>query len=528
MGIGIVETKFGKVQGVELEGKYAGITMFKGIPYAAPPVGDLRWRAPTDPTPWDGIRICDIYAKMAPQIFPPAEKFIPYGLDFYYEGYPESSEDCLYLNVCTGAQNANEKRPVYMWFHGGGLSSGFSYEVEFNPEELTRKGIVVVQVAQRLNVFGYLTLSQLAEEQGSVSGNYGLMDQLKALEWIQENIEAFGGDPDNITLGGQSGGTTKNCVMVALPSTKGKIRRVICESGLKWKMFLKSPEEMEEVSRRYLKKLGIDPNISVEELRKIDASVLCDGSGDMPAEIICDGVIVPDPSVEQMFAKNLGKVDFLCGTNFGEGFPLADSSDQITCPEEFYGNYRKFLGELFDQFEFTKLYPVTKETAWPTAMRLAGIGITKPDRRGMGRNVMLCRVFGRKRAEVMPGSKIYAYLFSHVLPGRPEDEGTPRATEKLLAYHSSELWYTFASLREKVPPVRPWREVDYQVADMVSSYWANFIATGDVNGEGLPYWPAASDNYGWLDILPEPVAHEGLESGEDRLLRAYVQHAFGE
>ena len=141
---------------------------------------------------------------------------------------------------------------------------------------------------------------------------------------------------------------------------------------------------------------------------------------------------------------------------------------------------------------------------------------------------MLNRVFGMKRAAGHPGSRVYAYLFSHVLPGRPEDEGTPRATEKLLAYHSSELWYTFASIRENVPPVRPWRDVDYQVADMVSSYWANFIATGDVNGEGLPYWPAASENYGWIDILPEPVAHEGLDSEEDQLLRAYIQRVYGE
>lgn len=528
MGIGIVKTAYGAVQGVELGGKYTGITLFKGIPYAAPPVGQLRWRPPVDPQPWEGVRNCDVYAKMAPQIFPPEEEFIPYGLDFYFEGYPKCSEDCLYLNVSTGAASAAERRPVYVWFHGGGLSTGFSYEVEFNPEELTRKGIVVVMVAQRLNVFGYMALPQLSREQGGTSGNYGLMDQLKALDWVRENIAAFGGDPDNITIGGQSGGTTKTCVMAALPCAQGKFRRVINESGLKWKLTLKTPEEVETASQKYLRKLGIDPQTPVEELRKLDKWQLCDGSGDMPAEILCDGVLVPDLSVAKMFAENLGQVDFLCGTNYGEGYPIFDANDKMRTPQEFYDNYRKVLGGLFDQHDFQSLYPVTEENFWPTAMRLSGIGLSKPDRRGMGRNVMLNRVFGMKRGEKVPGSRTYAYFFSHVLPGRPEDEGTPRATEKLLAYHSSELWYTFASLRENVPPVRPWREVDYQVADMVSSYWANFIATGDVNGESLPYWPAANENYGWMEILPEPIAREGIDSPEDQLLRDYVHVAFGE
>ena len=184
------------------------------------------------------------------------------------------------------------------------------------------------------------------------------------------------------------------------------------------------------------------------------------------------------------------------------------------------------LGELYEKYDFERLFPVTGENYRHTALRLSSLGLTGNDRRGMGRNLMLARVFGMDRAAVS-GSKTFVYLFGHVLPGRPEDEGTPRAADALLAYHSSELWYAFASLREGVPPVRPWRPVDYKVADMVSSYWANFIKTGDVNGEGLPYWPAASDNYGWLEILPEPVAHTGIENDADRMFREYVRRAFG-
>lgn len=527
MGIGIVDTKYGKVQGVPLTGKYEGQTLFKGVPYAAPPVGELRFRPPVSPECWEGVRVCDTYAKMAPQIFPPFEKFVPYNLDFYWEGYPEASEDCLYLDVCTGAASAEEKRPVFVWFHGGGLSTGFSYEVEFNPEELARKGIVVVLVAQRLNVFGYLSLPQLSEEHGGVSGNYGLQDQIKAMEWVFENIRNFGGDPENITIGGQSGGTVKTGVMAALPCMKGKIRRVINQSGLKWKMLLRTPEEMAEISRNYLRKIGIDPDITPEELRKLDIWQLCDGSRDMPDQIVCDGILVTDTSLKKMVDENVGAVDYLCGCNYGEGNPEFERGDDVSTPAGFYENYQKFLGQLYNKHEFEKLYPVTEENSRTTALRLASIGISHNDRRGMGKNVMLNRVFGMERAAKQPGSRVFAYLFSHVLPERPEDEGTPRASDKLLAYHSSELWYTFASLREGVPPARPWREVDYQVADMVSSYWANFIATGDVNGEGLPYWPAASDDYGWLEILPQPIARDGLETAEDKLLRDYVRSAFG-
>ena len=328
MGIGIVQTKYGKVQGVELDGKYQGITYFKAIPYAAPPVGALRWRPPQEPEKWDGVRNCDTFAKMAPQKFPPIERFVPYGLDFYYEGYPECSEDCLYLNVCTGASDRNEKRPVYMWFHGGGLNTGFSYEIEFNPEELTRKGIIVVQVAQRLNVFGYLTLPQLSAEQGGASGNYGLMDQIQALRWVKENIAEFGGDPDNITIGGQSGGTTKVCSMVALPSTQGMVKRVICESGLKWKQEFNPLEVAYRRSQKYLQKLGIDPDVDVETLRAMDVWEICDGSHDMPEEVVFDGKLIPCSRVDELFNRYMGQVDFLCGSNNGEGSPWADPKDK--------------------------------------------------------------------------------------------------------------------------------------------------------------------------------------------------------
>ena len=188
MALEIVSTKYGQVRGVIEE----DVLLFKGVPYAAPPVGELRWKEPQDPAPWQGVRDCDTYGPRPVQPSQGGLGFEPWASDFYYMGCTAYSEDCLYLNIATDAQSPEEKRPVYMWFHGGGLSSGYSYEVEFNPAVLAKKGIVVVTVGQRLNVFGYLSLPQLSAEQGGISGNYGLMDEVKALNWVRENIAAFG------------------------------------------------------------------------------------------------------------------------------------------------------------------------------------------------------------------------------------------------------------------------------------------------------------------------------------------------
>lgn len=532
MSIGIVQTQNGKVRGEELTGKYEGLTFFKGIPYAKPPVGELRFRAPEKPESWEGVKECTAFAPMAIQKFPENDDFVPYGLDFYYMGYPEASEDCLYVNVCTPAQSADEKRPVYIWFHGGGLSTGFTSEVEFSPEELTRKGIVVVQVAQRLNVFGYLCLPQLSEEAGHMSGNYGFLDQLMALDWVVDNIQAFGGDPDNITIGGQSGGTTKCATLVANPRTQGKIKRVILESGLKWKMKLDTPEDMYRISREYLKEIGLDPDISPGELRKIDPWKLYTNQTRAHWSMVWDGDLLPKATIEELFDAYLGDVDMLIGANFGEGAPEANKEMAAKMPftnkEDFYQNYRLFIGdELYEKYDFEKLFPVTDESCWRKAKYLSGQGLSINDRPGGSRNVMLDRVFAKLRFEKYPDKKVFIYYLTHILPGRDEDKGTPRDTENLLAYHSSELWYTFGSLRENVPPVRPWREEDYQLADMATTYWSNFMRTGDVNGEGVPAWPAADDQYRWIELEVNPKVHEGFDLPEDPLLREYVRKEFG-
>lgn len=229
----VVDTSYGKVQGINSTDEgYEDVVQFKGVPYAAPPVGDLRWKAPVDHEKWDDILVCDTNREMPMQELGFVE---PSGTDFHNNTAPEMSEDCLYLNISTTEENltGDEKKPVYVWFHGGGLTVGHTYSAEGNLDAFAENDVIAVSVEQRLGVFGYLSLPQLSEEQGQ-SGNYGLMDQIKALEWIKENIANFGGDPENITVGGQSGGTMKAMSMIASPQMDVDVDKLILESGLKY------------------------------------------------------------------------------------------------------------------------------------------------------------------------------------------------------------------------------------------------------------------------------------------------------
>lgn len=549
MGLQIVKTAKGTLQGCSLEGKYETVTLFKGIPYAAPPVGDLRWRPPVDVEPWEGIRVCDkygdapaqplIYANTAPSIVDE---------DFYYEGYPERSEDCLYLNIYTGAEAPGEKRPVYMWFHGGGLNQGYAYEPEFDGSEMAKKGAIVVQVGHRLNVFAWLCLPQLTRE-GS-KGNYGLMDELKALDWVRENIAAFGGDPENITVGGESGGSWKATVLATSPAAKGKVRRVIGESWINWFLRIPTLEEAEQIGRNYLTYIGIDPDTPVEELRKMDVKTLYpDGLPKyiVPGDETCDGELVMYPTHREIYDAYGGDMDYLGGCNLGayevdvfsdydeeyyatghyftgENVKKAPPHPQkLNTAEEFYAYYKSVLGDLYEKYDFPNLVQVTDENAWKMAMRIAAYGLTPVGRKNINRSLMTHRLFGDYMAKRFPGCKAYAYLFTQVPPDRPEDKGTFRDQEDLLSWHGSELYYAFCSMREGKPASRPWREEDFKTAELMCSYWVNFMKTGDPNGEGLPYWPAASDDLGYMEINADACGHRKGNNRLDALAEEYVR-----
>lgn len=518
-----VDTTTGPVRGVTVKAGGTEAAQFRGVPYALPPVGALRWRPPVPAKPWKDVRDCSHYRPAAIQPLRRDKR----SQEVFYAGFPEISEDCLYLNITTPAHSADDKLPIFIWLHDGGLTQGIAYGSEADPLALAAQGIVVVSVGQRLNVFGHLALPQLSKEQGGSSGNYGLMDELLALDWIRENIAAFGGDPDRITVGGESGGTVKTCVLASIPASAGKIKRVINLSGLMWLRHLQTVEQAEQKGRAYLEKAGIDPDISLEELRSLPTGEVFKtmATPDYPGDMVIDGALIP-ADLRECFERYLGDVDFMNGVTDGEADVFARTGfvhddKKIESAKEFYLHFRSLLGGLYEKYDFPALVKVTDATAGKTAGRLASLGLAARGRTNFYRSLMVSRIFGVRHMCAHPGNRVYTYLFSHVNPKRT-DESEP----DMLAKHGSDLWYDFNSMRENVPPVRPWRPVDYQVAHMQNQYIGNFIKTGDPNGADLPQWPPTVLEGAYMEISATPEAHVGMDAPLERLIREFTNKEY--
>lgn len=533
----ILHISEGLIRGEEYEQPYEGIQVFRGIPYAKPPIGRLRFAPPEPVEPWDGVRDCTHFGPAAVQT-PLGDR---HGKEYYFNGFPEMSEDCLYLNICTGAADAAEKRPVYVWFHGGGLTNCYAYEPQFNPQEMAKHGIVVVTVGHRLNLFGYLVLPQLDAEQNGHSGNYGFLDQILAMQWIEKNIASFGGDVNNITVGGQSGGSLKAAMLAACPATRHLVKRVISQSGLKWMIRFKTREEAHEIGKAYLRHIGMPENISVEALRALPTEKIYSLTASRaitPGDMVQDGLYVIGGSVQECFARELGQVDFLNLCNLGEAavcakseahlstVPENDRIKEVTDKASFYQHFRELLGPLYDQYRFETLITVTDESAWRMAQVLAVRGLTGSEGMNVSRNLMLNRMFGRYMTQHAPGSRVFNGLWKYMIPLEGQDIGTNRDCQTALAWHSTELWFVFNSLRKGLPADRPWREQDFEMGERMCRYWCNFISCGDPNGEGLPYWPAADDVYGYA-LVDEPMeAHTGINGPLDQMIHDFVQREY--
>ena len=525
-----VTTAQGRVSGFRANGPFEGVRLYNGIPYAAPPVGELRWAPPVDPAGWDGVRDCRALAPGALQQF--------HNDWFTHEGYvpgyrgqtPPMSEDCLYLNVATPATGEDPKLPVYVWFHGGGLTNGFAREAPTDPVLLASKGLVVVSVAQRINAFGYLALPQLRAERGT-SGNYGFMDQLKAMEWIYANIAAFGGDPANITVGGQSGGAQKAGVLVAEPHSVGHIRGVVSVSGLKWMQPLVTQTWAEEHGRQLLTALGVSADAPLEELRALDAEIFL---SPMKRDLLPDYMVTDDLLPFENLREGIDRygldVDFLNGMAQGETDVFARSASNpdfvppvpaapFTTVEQFEGHFRSLLGELAESTDLASAMGVTDENAWESARVLASRGLAGSERTNISRNLMLNRVFGRYLEGAGGQGSVFNYLWSRRIPVSPHDLGTSRDPANGLSWHGADTWYLFGTLQPEVSRDRPWTADDAALAETMTSYVANFVATGDPNGPGLPEWPRANDDFGYIDIGDDIVAHDGCTSAVDILTR---------
>ncbi len=446
----VVKTHAGMIQGPPPN--TAGIRIYKGVAFAMPPVGDRRWRAPAQLETWEGVKPATQFSTDCVQA-PPAD------------GHPVS-EDCLYLNIWTGAQTIAERRPVLVWIHGGGFSSGSGRDLRINGENLAKRGIVVVTINYRVGALGFLAHPELTEEShNKTSGNYGLLDQLAALAWVQRNIMMFGGDPANVTLGGNSAGALCVNLLVASPLAKNHFRRVIVESGAAVSSFsLAYPQPLkisEKAGIDFMNAAGAD---SLAALRRIPHTDLLKTRG--PNRMSIDGYVVPMDPYEMFSTGKHNDVPILNGWNRDD----VAGGGTTTGTTAFKDSVKTQYGVHADAV--LKAFPAdTDEQAGKSAAALS-------------RDVLFAwQGYTWVRLQERTGkAAAYTYYFNRVPPDTPEQMARG-------VFHGSESPYALDNL-DKFK--RPYTDIDRKLSAVMSSYWINYMRSGNPNGSGLPEWPQFS------------------------------------
>ncbi len=448
-----VAVEHGQVQGTSED----GLTVYRGIPFAAPPVGELRWRAPQPAAKWDGVR--------------QATKFGPKPIQGSRTG-PDMSEDCLYLNVWTPAKSANDRIPVLVWIYGGGFGGGATSEPNYSGEKLAKKGVVLASIAYRVGSLGFLAHPELsAETTNRVSGNYGLLDMIAGLQWVKKNIAAFGGDPNTVTIFGESAGGIAVSMLCASPQAKGLFHGAISQSGGSFgpprpTTFpgenVKRLPDAERGGETYAKSAGVS---SIAELRKIAPDKLPAGRG-WP---IIDGWVIPDDQYKLYAAGKYNDTPILVGYNSDEG---ASFSPPKT-PEDYIASVTARYGKFAE--DLIKAYPIGSNSVPKTARDL-----TRDAAFGW-------HTWAWARLQAQTGkSKVFYYYFDQ----HPEyPEGSPRVGYGMT--HGADVAYVFQHLNLTNPQTT---KADLEISDAVSTYWVNFAKRGNPNGEGVPAWPAFSDS----------------------------------
>jgi para-nitrobenzyl esterase len=449
-----VPTASGAIEGYANQ----GIRIFKGIPFAAPPVGELRWKAPQPVQPWTGVKKCTAFSASPMQASP--QPFMFWSSEFLIPKEP-ISEDCLYLNVWTGAKAAKEKRPVLVYIYGGGFRSGGSACPIYDGEVMAKKGVVFVSINYRVGVFGFLAHPELSQEAPyHTSGNYALLDMIASLQWVQKNIAAFGGDPANVTIAGQSAGAFAVNFLVASPLAKGLFHRAIAQSG---GSFYNSPirpntdlKAAEQMGIKFANTLHCN---SLAELRAKSAEEIQKTEGLVWP--IVDGYVMPASILDIFTQGKQNDVPVIVGWN---------EDDRVSGPPQPAAAFKEQVQKRFgDQAAaFLKAYPAETD-AQAAQSQMA-----------MGRD----EVFGFQdyswaKIQTKTGkSPAYVYNFNRKLPAH-----TPET--QFGAFHSGEIVYAYNNLHTLN---RPWEPIDQKIADVMSSYWVNFARTGNPNGKGLPQW----------------------------------------
>lgn len=457
------------VDGGQVSGDYVDrIYVYKGIPYAAPPVGDLRWAPPQPVVPWEGVLKATEFGNECPQ-----------------PGYPEGSlyarpklpqgEDCLYLNIWTGIFSATANRPVMVWIHGGGFTRGSGATPTYDGTQLAKKGVVLVTINYRLGVYGFLAHPELsAESEHKSSGNYGLHDMIAALQWVNRNIRRFGGDPNNVTIFGESAGSLAVSNLIGTPLAKGLFHKAIGQSGAALSPMTHLAEEVEgikpaeQVGLDFMKAAGAN---SLEELRAIPSEKLLDvfinddEGKKFRSRANIDGWMYKQSVMEAYISGRHNDVPALVGFNKDEMTAFIPKDRIPNSIDEYVPYMKNTYRDDYD--EFARLYPVNEaadiKDAFIRSRTEAGFGLSMD-------------TWARKTVE--GNSPAFLYYFTRTPP-------IPNS-EYYQAFHAAEITYAFNNTHLKP---QNYNEVDTKLADTISSYWVNFAKSGDPNGPGLPYWP---------------------------------------
>lgn len=472
----VITTSVGKISGsVNSNGD---VHVFKGIPFAAPPVGNLRWKAPQQVTLWSGIKQCTTFSASPMQ--PAPNEFGVYTREFLIPFQP-ISEDCLYLNVWTNAKSSAEKKPVLVYIYGGGFGSGGAACPIYDGEATAKKGVVFVVINYRVGIFGFFAHPELSKESGhNASGNYGLMDQLAALKWVKQNIRNFGGDPGNVTIAGQSAGSMSVNCLVASPLAKGLFQKAIAESGASFINGVygyKTLAEAEQNGAKLAKELKAN---SIADLRNIPAADLLNKWQPRP---IIDGYVLP-ASISQIFAGNKeNEIALLTGWNEDDAFV-----GKLQNAEEYKKQITQQYGD--KAAAFLKHYPGNTNDEAARSQ----ININRDQTFGIQNYTWANVQSAKKRA------KVYLYRFTRRLPATAD-------FVKYGAFHTGEVAYAYNNLKFLN---RPWEPADRELANAMSDYWTNFAKTGNPNGKGLPIWPAYNVQTNKIMMLGEKQAAQRL------------------
>jgi para-nitrobenzyl esterase len=491
-----VHTASGDLAGV----REGAVSAFLGVPFAAPPVGPNRWRAPQPVTPWTGVRSAVKFGANCMQAVDP-KGFGPWSHEYVVQD--PASEDCLYLNVWTPSAKPDARMPVLVWIHGGGFSSGSGSVPIYQGDVLAKRGVVVVTINYRVGAFGFMAHPELTREAaaaGTPPGNYGLQDMQAALTWVRQNIAGFGGDPQNVTIAGQSAGSMAVQTLVVSPKTKGLFARAISESGLAGAVQPLSKGEENGVAFAQAQKTDI------AGLRALSADALLAAAKTGRFGLVIDGSFLP-ASPQQIYAMGqAADVPILVGMTNDEmtGLNPPPATDAGLTAQLTRG-----YGAMAPRFQ--SFYPAATDSDRLTATH------------AIPRDLGLANLLGWARNRLAHSSApVYGYLYTHVEPG-------PEAA-RYGAFHTSEVPYVFETLNRS--PERSFSDVDQRVSNRLATYWVNFMKTGNPNGPGLPTWPALTiqspqimelgDDAKVRPLLPAPQ----LEAARDFLDKGGVPSQF--